>query len=187
MIPVIIMGRNDRPDGRKGLRLYAVLLKKLPVIGRKGGHLQHAVVHHTDFYALFCLVDEDLQNAPPHKALFNDEILHEDELFGFFKLFEHCLELVFSKRKIRNLRPVIDRKTAAVVQVGDQIVRAAFVVCKPLPGLLRLRQRFFCGADLLFDLSEDPAVAKIHLRKKQQSRAGDRRNGNDKHPCELRR
>ena len=185
MVAVIVVGRYDGADRREHLRLDAVLLQQLAVVGGQQRDFQHAVIQHANVHAFLGLGLQDLQDLSPHVALFNDEILHEDELFGLAQLLQHRGEFVLAQGEVGDLRVFKHGEAAAAVHEGDQVVRGRGVVLQLFHCFLGLGNGSAGPVDQLRHPALDRAVAQVRLGKRQQGHAEEGRDGYDQHPRQL--
>ena len=185
VVAVIVVRGDERHDRRELLCLDAVLLQAIAVVRGKLRHLAHAVVHDAHVHALGGLFDENVENAPPHIALLDDEIFEEDEGLRLAQSLQHCLKFLLAGGEVGHVRVVIDREAAAAVEVFRQIVHARAAELQPVIHRRILRQGV---RRLLHEGVHAPAaraVAEVHLREEQERRARQGQDRDEKHPREL--
>ena len=128
VIPVVVVGRDDRGDGAEHLAADAKGLHFLGIAFRKGGELAGAVIQQPHIHTLSDLPLQNLQHLAPHEALPEDEVFQVDIVPRLFQFQEHPRPLVFSLGKIGDPSVGIDRKVAAGMDVLGQSCRAGILL-----------------------------------------------------------
>ena len=118
------MGGHQRHHRRESLAFYAQFRQPPGIVMGQSGKLAGAVVHHPHVHARFGLAGQDFQNAAPHHALVDDEVLHKNEFFGLFQFGQQPLPLFLAQSKIGHLDVLIHRVAAVPVNVPGQRRRA---------------------------------------------------------------
>ena len=180
----IVRGHHGADRG-KGLGADAVGRKELAVVRGQIRHFAHAVVHHAHVHARLNLARQYIEHAAPHVALLNDEVFKVDVGFSLFQILQQGGEFLFAGGEVGHGGIAVERKAAAAVEIGAQIVCAGALVLERMEYAPVLRQRAARACDLVFRAGLDGAVSEIRLRKGEQHRARQRQDGDDEHPCEL--
>ena len=134
VVPVVVVGGDERRNGGEGLAADAQLPQPLRVVAGKRGQLAGPVVHHPHVHPLGRFAGQDLQDAAPHEALVHNEILQENEPLRLFQLPQQLLELLLAQGEVGHSRVLVDREGAAPVQVAGERRGAGGLLFQPLQG-----------------------------------------------------
>ena len=120
MVPVVIVGGDKGRHGGKHLAFDAQSLESFWIIMGQGGKFAGAVIHHPHIHALFGFPGKNFQDAAPHQALIDNEILQKDEMLRLFQRLEQVGPLVLPQGIILHLCVVIHRVAAGAVHIMGQ-------------------------------------------------------------------
>ena len=185
MVPVVIVGGDERSHRGEHLAPDAQLFQPLGIVVGQGGELAGAVVHHPHLHAGGGFPGQDLQHPAPHEALVHDEIFQEDEVLGGFQLPQHLLELVLAQGEIGHVGAAEDGVAAALADVPGQRRR-------PCAGRFQLLLGPRRGGHQVVGLLQhglDPffqrPVAHVALDVQKEQGAEDRQQQDHRQPGEL--
>ena len=131
-LPVIAVIQEDRRRRDKPVEHDTLDPKGahfFEVAHREGADRTDVVVYEADIHALLHLLLQNVQNAVPHLAFCDDEVLDEDKVLCLLKLLLHPRVHLLTRRKEDRLRVVIGRKTAVATEIAALPVRA--LICLP--------------------------------------------------------
>ena len=148
----------------------------------QGGKFAGAVVHHPHIHALRRFPGQDLQDTAPHEALVHDKILQENKLPGLLQLPQELFKFRLPGGKVRNVRPVIHRVTAAAVDIPGQCGGAWLLLFKILPHPFLLGDAVLRLANKLAQPVFQGPVADVALGIKIQQRTEHRHHRHDNEP-----
>ena len=185
VVAVIVVCGDKGRDGREHLRPDAQLAEASGIVVGQSRHLAHAVVHHAHIHACLCLALQHVENAAPHIALLDDEVLHIDEPLRLFQLLQHGGELVLAQREVADLCADADGEAAAAAAVAVQVVCAGAVLRKRFQHRAVLRYGVFCLLDQAFHPTLDRAVSQICLGVGEEDRAGDGKQRDEHEPGQF--
>ena len=134
MIPIIVVGRKDRPDRREHLTADALVLHELR---KKTGKVEQyigAVIHEPHLHTLLRLFPQNLQNRVQHPALMDDEELQKNEFLGLSQLLHHIHELAVPQGVILHLRILIHRTVVPPLQIISQLPHVRAFLPQPPSG-----------------------------------------------------
>ena len=135
MVPVIVVGGEERRHRGEHLALDAQLPQALGIVVGQCGKLAGAVVHHPDVHALFGFPGQNLQNSAPHQPFIHDEVFHENEMLGLLQLPQHLGPLVLPQREVGHSGLVVGRVAPCTADIAGQCRRSGFLLLQPLHDL----------------------------------------------------
>ena len=157
-LPVIAVIQEDRRRRDKPVEHDTLDPKGahfFEVAHRKGADRTDVVVYEADIHALPNLLFQDLQNAVPHLAFCDDEVLDEDKVLCLLKLLLHPRVHLLTRRKEDRLRVVIGRKAAVSAEIAALPVRVLVRLPETHRHRILLLHQRFAEFDCAFIASTD--------------------------------
>ena len=185
VVPVVVVGGDERGDGGEGLAADAQFPQPLRVVAGKRGQLAGPVRTSPARPAPGRFAGQDLQDAAPHEAFVHDEILQENEPLRLFQLPQQFLELLLAQGEIGHSRVLVGREGAAPVQVAGERRGAGGLLFQPLHGIGGGGEQVLGLLHHVGGPVPQGAVAQVALGEQVHQGAEHRQERDDQKPGEL--
>ena len=174
---------ESRGKGIEHAALDPVALRALDEIRVDKAEAPHVIVEHSDLYARFYSLRQDVPHLVPALRVFDRVVFHENELLGLGKISLLCLEPFLAVVKIFYLGVLVDRVSRLLADVVHQSAQTAVFLCGIFGHVFVCRQHGHQNlVHILIALAHFERMS-VEADQKIERRSEDRQHHDHVHPC----